>query len=78
MRKITIEVVLLQRVEHLDQHQKDKLASLTNARGEVEAREEQNVCLMCPCCGHIFYVPLGMFESGVIPPCPYCGITGFI
>ena len=33
---------------------------------------------ICPYCGHIFYVPLHIYESGVIPHCPYCGIAGVI
>jgi predicted RNA-binding Zn-ribbon protein involved in translation (DUF1610 family) len=72
MRKITIEVVLLEPAEALDQNQKDKLASLSNAGVEVEGRGAQMVYVRCPYCGYITQIKSDL-EAGTRLICPNCG-----
>jgi DNA-directed RNA polymerase subunit RPC12/RpoP len=73
MRKITIEVVLLEPAEALDLNQKDRLAPLSNAGVEVEGRGAQMVYVRCPYCGYITQINLSDLEEGTRLICPNCG-----
>ena len=80
MRKITIEVMLLEPAQGLDQSQKEKLASNVNAEIDVEGRGGQRVYVRCPYCGSIFQVDLSVLDSdnSISIICPNCvlGSTG--
>ena len=70
MRKITIEVMLPEPVQPLDQNQKDWLDAITNA-GEVEGRGSgKTTFVICPHCGRLSLV-VGDVESNWV--CPFCG-----
>jgi uncharacterized Zn-finger protein len=80
MRKTTIELVLLEPAQVLDESQKEKLAAIITANVEVEGRGGQPVYVRCPYCGHIARVDLSFLNSDsnwdpknwII--CPYCGL----
>jgi hypothetical protein len=70
MRKITIEVMLPEPVQPLDQNQKDWLDAITNA-GEVEGRGSgETTFVICPNCSGVSLVD-GDVQSNWV--CPYCG-----
>lgn len=72
MRKISIEVVLLEPLPPLDQNQKDD--SLVNT-GEVEGHEEGQIYVKCPYCHFIMMIDKSVLESGGRFSCPNCGAT---
>jgi hypothetical protein len=56
MRKITIEVMLSEPVQPLDQNQKDRLDAIINA-GEVEGRGSgETTFVVCPYCSSLSLV----------------------
>jgi hypothetical protein len=72
MRKISIEVVLLEPLQPLDQNQKDD--SLVNT-GEVEGHGEGRIYIKCPYCNCIMMIDKSVLESGGTFSCPNCGAT---
>jgi hypothetical protein len=72
MRKITIEVILPEPVQPLDQNQKDWLDAITNA-GEVQGRGSgETTFVICPYCSRLSLVDRDVLESWNWV-CPFCG-----
>jgi hypothetical protein len=71
MRKITIEVMIPEPVQPLDQKQKDRLDAITNA-GEVEGRGSgETTFVICPNCFGVSLADRDVLESNWV--CPFCG-----
>ena len=72
MRKISIEVVLLEPLQPLDQNQKDD--SLVHP-GEVEGHGAGKIYLRCPYCHTTVMIDESLMKDGDTFSCPTCGAT---